>query len=152
MKHLKKYETWTTDVTGSVEVNYGDKKPELSKIVKDTEKYLEDNFDNIQKINSSNNSIDFNYDYNSKTKDNSKIIFISMNRDDLFYNIVFTRYYYGVENKSFTINITKDEYNYLSNVIYKLDKKLRQNRDKAKIEEISDIIDPKRVAAKKFNL
>jgi hypothetical protein len=150
MKHLKKYETWTSDVTDNVIVNYGDKGPEISKIVKDTENYINNNFDNIRNVDSSNNIIKFDCD--SGDKSNGKIIVISITRESPFYTLKFTRYKYGGNDTWSHIDITKGEYEYLDNFIYDIGKKYRIKEYKRQTDEISNIIDPAKIAAKKFNL
>ena len=60
MKHLKEFNSWTTTATDNVDVNYGDKKPEYSNIVKYAKNYIDDNIDNISAFDYDKNENVFN--------------------------------------------------------------------------------------------
>ncbi len=152
MIYLKEFKNWTSTVTDDVDISYGDKKPELSDVVKFTEYYINDNFDNIHSIDLENMSIEFkNLSFSDLKK--IKLNKYRQNKYNL-YNIYFDENETTILNKysSSVINITEYEYDYLCELIYNIDIKLRENKQKIKLDNIISKIDPVKRDAKKYNL
>ena len=136
---FKIFENWVTNVTDpNVSVNYGDEKPEISDVVRYTKQYIEDNFDHILELDVKNLFIKF--DASSKLKT------INVGVDTKFYVITVD---FGPWR---TVDITKAEYEYLSNFIYNIGTKYRKKQQKFHLDSILDNIDPAKITAKKYNL
>lgn len=156
MKHLKTFEMWTTSVTGNVNVNYGDKKPELSDIVMDAIKFIKDNYDQIKcgSAGSTESRVDF--------KDGLELEEIAIgvdarNKDVIIPYLLF--YYRDVDNQrsNYKQDITDYDYEYLKDYFYKIYKRCRkedQNKDKEQYKlELKKIEDKKmQKNAEKYNL
>jgi len=154
MKHLKVFETWTSTATDDVNVNYGDKKPEFSDIVKFTVEYIEDNFDDINSIDLDYMQVDFSLSKNGVWADNWKEEYkkITINKKN---QNKYTIYYITFEEgggPTSTLSITKDEYDYLCEFIYNIDIEYKKIKEKEKLDKVISKIDPVRRSAKKYNL
>lgn len=143
MKHIKKFEKWTTDVTDDIVVNYGNKEPEISEFVKNVKNYIENNFDNISQITIDELTITF--------KNSDKIVSIKLHTNDRtrIYSIEFK--YIGNYNTK-RIDITKYEYDYISDYFYDINSKFRKKLQKISFDEISSDVDPAKISADKYNL
>lgn len=156
MKHLKKYEMWTTNSTSNFSVNYGDKQPELSEIVIEIIKYIEDNYDNISN-DILNNTTEFGVGFNFGRKDGKKYNSIKINKykNNSYVDIT----YYDVHNQinGYSLDITDYDYDYLHKYflnLYKNFKKKNEEKDKEKHKlELKKIEDEKiKKSADKYNL
>jgi len=145
MKHLKEFESWTTTASGNVDVNYGDKKPEYSDVVKFIVQYIEDEFDRIKIITASYKAIEF---ADTNINDISRI---ELQYKDNIPSILFCRRQ-AIGNKYDYMDISKDEYDFLINFLFKTEIKRRKINQISGKDEIIDIIDPTKRTAKKYNL
>ena len=116
MKHLKQFEMWTTNTTSDFNINYGNTEPELSQTVIDTIKFINDNFDNITNIGSSN----ITFKYRLEIED------INLHNEKPIYYIRFT--YRDIRNNllGYQDDISKKEYDFLSNFIIDTYKRYRR--------------------------
>lgn len=151
MKHLKTFEMWTTDATGDFDITYGDKKPEISEIVKYTKKYIEDNFDKIHHIEQKE-KITFKTIVNGHPNGTLYSEITLQVNSGPFYEIKFTKPITRNDNSYSTVDITKDEYNYLNDFFYEINKKLRKIRNEKGVDELEKDIIPYKKDAKKYNL
>ena len=121
MKRVKTFEQWTTDVAGDYEVNYGDK-PQLSEIVIDTIKFIEDNFNNIRPDILNGVKPDL-ITFLSDINPNNIQLRIEKNIPMLFfgYDDYSTSDHYHYSN-----DLTDDDYNYLKNYFFEIFKKIRE--------------------------
>jgi hypothetical protein len=147
MRHLKIYEKWSSSVTDdNININYGDKQPELSDLVKFTKEYIEENFDDIYNIRVDILSISFrknkNIDYES--------IELKQKKDNIY--MLYEIYFKNRVNEYDNIDITEEEYNYLRDYFYKTSIIFKKKQQKNKIDNIVSKIDPTQRAAKKYNL
>jgi hypothetical protein len=147
MRHLKIYEKWSSSVTDdNININYGDKQPELSDLVKFTKEYIEENFDDIYNIRVDILSISFrknkNVDYES--------IELKQKKDNIY--MLYEIYFKNRVNEYDNIDITEEEYNYLRDYFYKTSIIFKKKQQKNKIDNIVSKIDPTQRAAKKYNL
>ena len=156
MKYIKKFEMWTTDVTDkNIVVNYNDKKQKLSDVVIDTIKFIEDNYDDINKdINDTNESA---VGFFRGLKFNKISLYTENRKDYKFRSIWFNYYDINNNNCGYMIDITEDDYDYLKNYFYNLYNTIRkEDQEKNKEEHKSALqkIEDKKVKddAKKYNL
>ena len=144
MKHLKEYNNWVTDVTDkNVIVNYGDKKPEMSDVVNYTKQYIEDNFDKIHRVSIDQVYFNFEADFDS----------IYLGDEENIYYVKFV----GKKRKTNSsrekiIDITNEEYKYLSDFIHNIKKKYRKKEQTNDLDTIISEIDPVRRLSKKYNI
>ena len=154
MKHLKEYNNWVTDVTGNLNVNYGDKKPKLSDVAVDVIKFIEDNYDKIvEGLNGTReNYISF--------EEGLKYESITIDKDSNHSNIPYIHFMYRSVNGSgrgYQYDITDYDYDYLNDYFYKIYKIFRkkdQEKDKEKYKlELQKIEDKKdKDREKKYNV
>ena len=69
-----------------------------------------------------------------------------------FFEIKFTKPITRNNNSYSTVDITKDEYNYLNDFFYEINKKLRKIRNEKGVDELEKDIIPYKKDAKKYNL
>ncbi len=158
MKHLKKYEMWTTNVTGNFDFNYGDKKPELSDIVIEVINYIKDNYDKIS-TDILNVTTEFGVGFNFGGKNGMKYdrIKIDKNKKNDIPYIHFLYYDFHNNTNGYTIDITDYDYKYLHDYFFKIYKELKkkeEEKNKEKhINDLKKIEDEKaKKSADKYNL
>jgi hypothetical protein len=137
MKHLKTFEMWSAyDVSGDFKVNYGDKK---SKIVEDTIKFVEDNFDNMSSAKLTHLSFKVNFtdlDFNDiHLYDDPNTPYISFSNSD---------------GLSFDENLNPEEYNQLAEFFKSINIKYKNKKNNAKKDVYFKNLQNKR--AEKYNL
>lgn len=141
MKHLKKFENWTTNVTGNYDINYGDK-PQLSDVVIETIDFIENNLDKIKE-----DILNDNRPYLISFKSGLKYSSISLKEDN---NIPFLLFRNNENYLNYSIDITNEEYEYLKEYFLKIYKKIRKIiNDKDKEEFMNKIIQKD---LKKYNI
>ncbi len=145
MKFLKTYEYWTTNVTDNINVNYGDKGPEISNFVKNIIDYIEKNFNSIKSM-SSQSGYEINF-----IENNSKIKTISFGKTTNQENVVQVKLP-EEKNPYDSKYITDDEIVYMKNKFMIIQKKFRDSKTSEREDKLSDIIDPLKVDAKKYNI
>ena len=144
-------------VTGDFSVNYGDKKPQLSDVVFEVIKYVEDNFDKINPdvLNATTRSrVSFN---GSDLKyDSIRLKFDEKNNSPY---ISFSYIGAGGRNdfRGYDIDITDADYKYLSDYFLKIFKIFnKKDEEKNKLDHASELekIKEKRAkeAGEKYNL
>jgi hypothetical protein len=141
IKKFKIFEKWITNVTDpDININYNES--EMSKVVEYTKKYIEDNFDRIKEIYINNN---YRITFHPKK---SEFDDISLERELPFYYISFVTEYKGWKK----IDITKDEFKYLSDFFYEIGIKFRKKSQESGLNSVLDEINPVKRMAKKYNL
>jgi hypothetical protein len=158
MKHIKKYEMWTTNVTGDYDFNYGDKKPELSEIVIEVINYIKDNYDKIS-TDVLNDTTEFGVGFNFSEKNGMKYdkIRIEKNKKNSIPYIHFLYYDYRGTTNGYDIDITDYDYEYLHDYFFKIYKEFKKKDEIKKIEkhksELKKIEEEKaKNSADKYNL
>jgi len=148
---IKKFESWVSDATGNVSVNYGDKKPKISRIVTLVEKYIEDHFENIFDIDLQYLMVRLTRGVNQVWPNYQKITIRKENKIEKYY-----MYYIVMTTKSperdSNIDISEYEYKHISDFIYNINKEYRRKEQKSKIDDILLEIDPVKKASKKYNM
>lgn len=145
MKSIKKFEeynNWVTDVTGNVNVSYGDKKPKLSDVAIEVIKFIEDNFDKIREdLNGTSDTficfedgLDFN-----------KISIYKNEKENIPY-IHFQKNEVG----GYSNDITNYDYDYLHDYLDKIYKTFRKKHDAENKEKFEMELMKKNM--KKYNL
>lgn len=148
MKHIKTFENWTTNQTDDYNINYGDepkiKKQKISQEVLDIIDYIDNNVDNV-------NSCYYHYNEGyviSFLKNDHKIKkILSYHTSNLSHIdiIEITGIHYTEETRH-RIFTTKKEHKEFLKLFYKIQKDMYNNSN------ISNIIDPVKRSANKFNL
>lgn len=161
MKHIKNFKTfenWTTNSTGNYNINYGDnpQKPQLSDIVIDTIKYIEDNYNNIQE-----NILNDVKPDQITFKSGLKYQQIRLQRENEEHNnipiLIFKFYEYNVDSFYYSNDITEDDYKYLKDYFYKIylqiRKKVQDRKKQEFIDQFNKVETEKALkAGKKFNV
>jgi hypothetical protein len=134
MKYLKKYEMWSDPtVTDNIEINYGDKKPELSDIIFEVIKYIKDHYDDIS-TDILNSTTEFQVGFRFPSKSGMKYDRIGIEE---YKNQKHLHFYYSDANGQrcgYTIAITEDEYEYLHKYFLKIHNEFRKKEQEKNIE------------------
>lgn len=150
MKHIKEFysfdsvnEYWSTSTTtGDFDINYGD---EISDIVKNVEEYIKNNFDKITKFTFSSSNV-FDIDFN-RLADIRNFCLKKDNNGDL--GLVFSL----KGNVNFErVDLTDYEFKYLYNKMEMFRKQYRKQQQEEHKTKLSDLIDPAKINAEKYNL
>jgi len=159
MKHLREYNNWVTDVTGNVNVNYGDKKPKLSDVVIEVIKFIEDNYDKID--DSLNGTSDSHIDFYNKLEFEDISIGVEDQAESINTNkIPYIHFLYRDVRDSlrgYRYDITNYDYEYLKDYFYKIYREFRKKQQEGHKEEykseLQKIEDKKmKDLAKKMNI
>lgn len=160
MKHLKQYEMWSnpTSTDKNIEVNYGDKKPELSDIVIEVTNYIKDNYDKIDTdILNATTEFSVGFDFRKENGQKYESFTIEKSKKNKSpYIHFFYKDAHGGRN-GYTIDITDYDYKYLHEYflnIYKEFKKKDEEKDKERHRFVLQKIEEEKIkkAANKFNL
>lgn len=154
MKHLKKFEMWTTNTTGDFEINYGEKKPELSKVAINTIKFIKDNYNEII-IDILNEVKPTQISFNPGLKYTR--IKLELDKESNTPFLYFRYYDYNEGNYSYNEDITNTDYDYLKDYFFNIYKDIRtkvHNKEKDEYLDNMKKLEDERIKKKadKYNI
>lgn len=169
MKHLKKYENWTTTTSHDVELKYDndfqEKKPKkVSQLIENTKEYIELNFKHIYEIIINEDGVGVNF--NTPPRKNRQIDVKSISIGKItrgareVYQIKLvkmedTKDFSGdnkVIERNKYVDILKYEYEYMREFLIKLQDKHVETSQRDTKSDLEDILDPAKIMSKKYNL